>query len=339
MDPKTPTEVTLAEVTSSTPDSPSDSAPPPSQESRLPARTYLDHDMTTFQPRRVALAYAPNSSVPRFVRALATLVFLGGSISALIAWAYKKIVVPRLVLALEARVKLVAFDDKQFATLARRMVEFATCSSRRRLAGGTNVAVDEVVQRVRRQQAEQGQKEEEEDDGVLRHGKVEGDASMSSQQRDESVTKREQPVVVEMLEPLSGSLSSLSKSFSSSTTTTNATKPTTSTTLEQGSKNLSNLVRPQGQLMRSFVTLNEYFESETYSISSSSSLSNSYRNLYGSSGSSVGGTTSTSTTAGGGAGERKALHDATVAFKAEIRSIKGALLNRRNFVRPEIMTS
>lgn len=55
----------------------------------MPARTYLDHDMTTFQPRRVAFAYAPNSSVPRFVRALATLVFLGGSISALIAWAYK----------------------------------------------------------------------------------------------------------------------------------------------------------------------------------------------------------------------------------------------------------
>ena len=94
--------------------------------------------------------------------------------------------------------------------------------------------------------------------------------------------------------------------------------------------------------MRSFVTFNEYLEAELGSVNAANRTFSGY-----------------GTTGGSLSGERKVLSEATMGFKSEIRSIKGtsdlnlpcgdgeltfeawgchtgALLNRRNFVRPEI---
>ncbi|GAA6009002.1 hypothetical protein JCM11491_005708 [Sporobolomyces phaffii] len=314
--PPAPSEVTAPSVVS-TPNPPSDSAPPPAPASAsapLPARSYTSRLGAVRPPP----AYAPNSSVPRFIRLLATLLFLGGSISAAVAWFYRSVVVPRLVLALKARIQLFDFHATQYGELARRLRQFGASDACGRLGG--HQALD-LARRVK-----------ERDEATRARG-ANGEQPVPDDDKDKDKTggnadgeeKRDaepQFVAPRLVEPLVTSLASLRTALASSAAP--ASKAVLGT-------NPSNLVQPQGQLLRSFVTLNEYLESELQSISST--VTNPYR-TYGSSA-----VTASSTTGGGGAGERKALQEATQGLKAEIRSIKGALLNRRNFVRPEITTA
>lgn len=179
--------------------------------------------------------------------------------------------------------------------------------------------------------------EEEEKKPLLAEEKAEGEAEDAAEQSTPSL-----PPPPQLLEPVKSSLSTLRAEVKS------ASPSGLSASSAHSSSNPSNLVQPQGTLMRSLVTFNEYLDSEIYSASTF----HTYRpyGAYGSSG------TSTAT------GERKALQEVTHNFKAEIRSLKGewrhgnlsrrssvftlvlrtgALLNRRNFAVPraEVATS
>ncbi|GAA5887078.1 hypothetical protein JCM16303_007126 [Sporobolomyces ruberrimus] len=308
-----PAEVTANSVIS-TPHPPSDSAPPPSSPSTsvaLPSRNYSSGPVYVRPPP----AYAPNSSVPNFIRLLATLVFLGGTVSAAVAWFYKSVVVPRLILALKAKTKLFDTHQVKYTQLWESLRRFTESKSCERLGGkeaiefrkkqqnGTSEgnALENPEVEVRRGEA---QEKDDEKEPLLQEGN-EGETEPSPSL----------PPPPQLLVPLQDSLKSLHSSLSLSST---------SIASKSASTNPSNLVQPQGQLMRSFVTFNEYLESELQSVTST--ISNPYR-TYGSS-------TVSASSSGVGGGERKALQEATQGFKAEIRSIKGALLNRRNFARP-----
>ncbi|GAA6064783.1 hypothetical protein JCM10212_004805 [Sporobolomyces blumeae] len=323
-DPAAPADITAGSVQTA-PDPPSDSAPPPVA---APASVALPPRSYSAQPVYVAAppAYAPNSSVPKFVRLLATLLFLGGSIGAAVAWFYRRVVYPRLVVALKARIQLFSVHEAKYSQLFDSLRSFTLSTSCARL-GGT-----EAISFVKGERAKVGEASagtefstEATKEGALAekeplHGQ--GNELRSDAGNAETDAAGSLPPPPRLLVPLQESLAALHDSLSRSS---KPLTPTSSTSL-----NPSNLVQPQGQLMRSFVTFNEYLESELYSISSTA---NAYR-AYGSSVTNPG-----STGAASGSGERKALHEATQAFKSEIRSIKGALLNRRNFVRPEIATT
>ncbi|GAA5952406.1 hypothetical protein JCM3765_001963 [Sporobolomyces pararoseus] len=309
-----PAEVTANSVVTA-PHPPSDSAPPPSSpdssttSTSLPARTYtaqLNYPSRTTLPP----AYAPNSSVPNFIRTLSTLLFLGGTISAAVAWFYRSVVIPRLILTLKAKVKLFGYHQTKYLELWEGIKKFTESKSCERL-GGKDAIEFRKEQRV--SQVEDTV-EQEEKEPLLKPEKL-------KETKEEEVDPSSLlPAAPQLLVPLTDSLKSLSSSLASSSTS--PSKPSLA--------NPSNLVQPQGQLMRSFVTFNEYLESELHSITTSSMVLNPYRS-YGTTN-----VTSTSSSTTGGGGERKVLQEATQGFKAEIRSIKGALLNRRNFVRPEV---
>ncbi|GAA5999154.1 hypothetical protein JCM5350_006213 [Sporobolomyces pararoseus] len=314
-----PAEVTANSVVTA-PHPPSDSAPPPTSidssttSTALPARTYTSQPA---YPSRTILppAYAPNSSVPNFLRTLSTLLFLGGTISAAVAWFYKSVVIPRLILTLKAKVKLFGYHQTKYLELWQGLKQFTESKSCERLGGKDAIEFRKLHSG-------------KEKDGVVIEEDEEKEPLIKSDESQEKEEKAEEdpssllPQPPQLLVPLTDSLKSLSSSLSSSSSS--SAKPSLA--------NPSNLVQPQGQLMRSFVTFNEYLESELQSINTSSSILNPYRS-YGT----TNVTSSTSSTiGGGGGGERKVLQEATQGFKAEIRSIKGALLNRRNFVRPEV---
>ena len=104
------------------------------------------------------------------------------------------------------------------------------------------------------------------------------------------------PPPPQLLAPLQSSLSSLHSTLSTSSSSSSSTSKS----------NPSNLVQPQGQLMRSFVTFNEYLEAELGSVNAANRTFSGY-----------------GTTGGSVSGERKVLSEATMGFKSEIRSIKG----------------
>lgn len=123
------------------------------------------------------------------------------------------------------------------------------------------------------------------------------------------------PPTPQVLAPLRSSLSTLNTELKA------ASAPSASSSSSPhagGLTNPSNLVQPQGMLMRSLVTLNEYLESETYAASTF----HTYR-PYGAYGASSGGPTTAT-------GERKALQEVTHNFKADIRSLKGAPASSRS---------
>ena len=103
------------------------------------------------------------------------------------------------------------------------------------------------------------------------------------------------PPPPQLLAPLQSSLSSLHSTLFTSSPSSSTSK-----------SNPSNLVQPQGQLMRSFVTFNEYLEAELGSVNAANRTFSGY-----------------GTTGGSLSGERKVLSEATMGFKSEIRSIKG----------------
>ncbi|GAA5938998.1 uncharacterized protein JCM15063_004391 [Sporobolomyces koalae] len=335
-DAASPAEVTASSVVSS-PHPPSDSAPPPSSaatgsstsvrlsspaisraaiidtrspQTDLPARTYSSGPVQLRPPP----AYAPNSSVPNFIRLLATLVFLGGTVSAGVAWFYKSIVYPRLILALKARTRLFQSHETKYLELWSNLKRFSQSKSCERLGAKEAIEFQKQQRESRKEIAIPATPTIQED--LTETEKV----PLLEDEKQKEVEAPTPPPAPPLLVPVQDSLKSLHDSISLASTSI-ASKST--------STNPSNLVQPQGQLMRSFVTFNEYLESELQSISSTS-ISNPYR-TYGTSS-----VTASGTGSGGTVGERKLLQEATQGFKAEIRSIKGALLNRRNFVRPEI---
>lgn len=276
-------------------------------------------------------AYAPNSSVPRFLRAVAALVFVGGTIGAAVAWVYKvrllafqlscscsplagsqNVIYPRLVISLRARSRLFAVHEAAYAKLFDALRAFTTSTGIARL-GGTEAI--EHRRRLKEEQAERAAaghalgadsaaqvEEKEEEMPLLQEQETsagEGDAGEGAAGADPQL-----PPPPQLLAPLHASLGALRTELQAASPTSPAS------TSAHVSTNPSNLVQPQGTLMRSLVTLNEYLESETYAASTF----HTYRpyGAYGSTGSST------------ATGERKALQESAHNFKAEIRSIKGA---------------
>ncbi|GAA5870871.1 hypothetical protein JCM3774_001698 [Rhodotorula dairenensis] len=325
---KSPSAVTEAASQSAVLPSPSvsDSAPPPTSESTtanptpVPPRTYPKVPLYIAPPPR----YAPNSTVPNFLRIVAALVLIGGTASSAVAWLYKTIIYPRLVIALQARTRLFQSHVTIYTKLHDTIVGLVNAAGIRRLGGA------EAVEFKKRQRERRTLLSDASATGITQdqdktkgetlsrgEGATEEGADPTASATNDGNDDDPLPPPPRILEPVKASLTSLRAELVSGSPS--ATASTLST-------NPSNLVQPQGMLMRSLVTLNEYLESESYAAATF----HTYR-PYGAYGSSAGSSTAT--------GERKALQEVTHNFKAEIRSIKGALLNRRNFARPETATS
>ncbi|KPV74910.1 uncharacterized protein RHOBADRAFT_53836 [Rhodotorula graminis WP1] len=285
----------------------------------VPPRNYSQAPLYLAAPP----AYAPNSSVPTFLRTLAALVFIGGSISAAVAWVYKTIIFPRLVVALKARSRLFSIHDAAYTKLFDVLKAFTTSTGIARLGGADAL---EFRRKLKEEPEEEtvaagepaGQAQDAEKEPLLDKGEAaaaEGDTAAAAPEPT-------LPPPPRILAPLTTSLASLYAELQAAAT---PSVPSTTSPHAGGLTNPSNLVQPQGMLMRSLVTLNEYLESETYSAQTF----HTYRpyGAYGAPGSST------------ATGERKALQEVTHNFKADIRSLKGALLNRRNFVRSEVSTA
>ncbi|GAA5895318.1 hypothetical protein JCM8208_005975 [Rhodotorula glutinis] len=320
--PQPPSEPTENAVRASVlpPASSSDSAPPLAptpQPVPVPPRNYSQGPLYIAAPP----AYAPNSSVPTFLRTLAALVFIGGSISAAVAWVYKTIIYPRLVVALKARSRLFSIHDAAYTKLFDALKAFTTSTGIARLGSADAL---EFRRKLKEEPAE-GPDVEGQQSGEAREAEKEPlpeKEEAAAGPNDEAAPEPTLPPPPRILEPVTTSLASLNAELRAAAT---PSIPSTTSPHAGGLTNPSNLVQPQGMLMRSLVTLNEYLESETYSAQTF----HTYRpyGAYGASGSST------------ATGERKALQEVTHNFKADIRSLKGALLNRRNFVRPEVPTA
>ncbi|KWU47244.1 hypothetical protein RHOSPDRAFT_31389 [Rhodotorula sp. JG-1b] len=329
---KAPSAVTEAAAQSATLPSPaaSDPAPPPTSTpptapAPVPPRTYPKVPVYLAPPP----AYAPNSTVPNFLRIVAVLVLIGGTASSAIAWT---IVYPRLVIALQARTRLFRSHETIYAKLHDTIVGLVNAAGIRRLGGAEAVEFRKRRERERRtlsseQKAPSAKLESgdvnEEKKPLLPTGAADAqEETAPSEGQVEPHATEPLPPAPRILEPVKTSLTSLRAELASG-----SPSASTSSTGGHMTTNPSNLVQPQGMLMRSLVTLNEYLESESYAAATF----HTYR-PYGAYGASAG-SSSTAT------GERKALQEVTHNFKAEIRSIKGALLNRRNFARPETVSS
>ncbi|GAA5957967.1 hypothetical protein JCM8115_001088 [Rhodotorula mucilaginosa] len=333
---KAPSAVTEAAAQSAVLPSPaaSDSAPPPTSTpptapAPVPPRTYPKVPVYLAPPP----AYAPNSTVPNFLRIVAVLVLIGGTASSAIAWVYKTIVYPRLVIALQARTRLFRSHETIYAKLHDTIIGLVNAAGIRRLGGAEAVEFRKRERERRALSSDQKAPSAGSDSGDVNEEKkpllqtgadAQEGTDPSEGQLEPHATEPLPPPPPRILEPVKTSLTSLRAELASGS-------PSASTTSSTGGghmpMNPSNLVQPQGMLMRSLVTLNEYLESESYAAATF----HTYR-PYGAYGASAG-SSSTAT------GERRALQEATHNFKAEIRSIKGALLNRRNFARPETVSS
>ncbi|GAA5961445.1 hypothetical protein JCM21900_004011 [Sporobolomyces salmonicolor] len=301
----------------------SDSAPPPTanpQPAPLPLRNYSTLPVYPAPPP----AYAPNSSVPRFIRLLAALLFLGGSLSAAAAWLFKAIIYPRLVLALKARTRLFTVHEVAYSKFLDALEGF-TKSKGCVILGGTAAIEFRRKLKADGEDAERTSREGDDLEGEEKENEKEREEEkVLKSQPDDQLDEKEQdqsspvsPILVlppppQVLEPIQQSLASLRTALST-TTTSSAARP---------HSNPSNLVQPPAMLMRSLVSFNEYLDSESHAVA----LVHAHRG-YG-----------LSSVSGGAAltGEKRALQETTQALKAEIRSLKGALLNRRNFARPAI---
>ncbi|BGP16229.1 hypothetical protein JCM10213_007608 [Rhodosporidiobolus nylandii] len=274
------------------------SAPPPSP-APVPPRNYSTGPLILPASPR----YAPNSTVPRFLRALAGVVLLGGSVAAAVGWVYRTFIYPRLVVALKARLKLSRTNEGLWEKLAGRVEGLLEGEGVKRFGGAAAV---EARQKVKEEEEEEKSLDEAAEEGekapLLAEGTPAGGAEAAA------VDPSSLPPAPQLLAPLLTPLQALSTALHSSSSTSHA------------AKNPSNLVQPQGTLLRSLVTFNEWLDAEGYAASTW----HSYRGA----------------TAGpGGAGEgegRRKMMSAVGELKAEVRSVKGALLNRRNFTQPSV---
>lgn len=227
------------------------------------------------------------------------------------------IVYPRLVIALQARTRLFRSHETIYAKLHDTIVGLVNAAGIRRLGGAEAVefrkrererrTLSPEVKAVSVAGSEEAGADEEKK--PLLHTKADGqeETSPSEGQVEPHAATEPLPPPPRILEPVKTSLTSLRAELASASPSASTSSSGHHTTV-----NPSNLVQPQGMLMRSLVTLNEYLESESYAAATF----HTYR-PYGSYGASAGSSTSAT-------GERKALQEVTHNFKAEIRSIKGA---------------
>lgn len=224
------------------------------------------------------------------------------------------------MIALQARTRLFRSHETIYAKLHDTIVGLVNAAGIRRLGGAEAVEFRKRRERERRtlssdqKAASAGSEEEgdganEEEKSLLPTGAADGqEGTDPSEGQVEPHATEPLPPAPRILEPVKTSLTSLRAELASG-----SPSASTSSTGGHMTTNPSNLVQPQGMLMRSLVTLNEYLESESYAAATF----HTYR-PYGAYGASAG-SSSTAT------GERKALQEVTHNFKAEIRSIKGAL--------------
>ncbi|GAA5820416.1 hypothetical protein JCM11251_005616 [Rhodosporidiobolus azoricus] len=307
-----------------------DSAPPPvpSPPAPVPPRNYSSAPLVLAAPP----AYAPNSSVPKFLRVVAALVLIGGGVGAAVGWIYRNIIFPRLVVALQARTKLFKSHEGLYGQFlqgveglvksvgvgrlgGKEAVEFRRQEKgerEKKVDGGEGAEASAVAENAE----EKPQETDEENQPLLPT-----DASPATTDSEEAISAT-LPPPPQVLAPLTTSLSSLNCTLRTSATPSRSSHPS----------NPSNLVQPTGTLLRSLVTFNEYLESEAYAASTVHSYggAGAYGGYRGG-GVGLGGA--------GASGERKALMQVVSDFKAEVRSVKGALLNRRNFTQPSAVTA
>jgi len=197
-----------------------------------------------------------------------------------------------LILALKAKTQLFGYHKSRYEVLFEGLKGFLGSDSVKRL-GGT-----EAVEFRRKQREEGGDVVKEGSEGQ----ETIAEKKESIENEKETLLESELvspslPPPPQLLAPLQSSLSSLHTNLSTSSSSSSSST---------SKSNPSNLVQPQGQLMRSFVTFNEYLEAELGSVNAANRTFSGY-----------------GTTGGSVSGERKVLSEATMGFKSEIRSIKG----------------
>lgn len=201
-------------------------------------------------------------------------------------------------MALRARRELSGYHKSRYEVLFEGLKGFLSSESVKRLGGYEAVE----FRRKQREEAANVSKEgteEEEKPSLEKKDTEESEKEpllARTKEDDSTISSPSLPPPPQLLLPLQSSLSSLHATLSTSSSTSKS--------------NPSNLVQPQGQLMRSFVTFNEYLESELSSVNAANRTFSGY-----------------GTTGGSVSGERKVLSEATMGFKSEIRSIKGMFLS------------
>ncbi|KAM0752548.1 hypothetical protein T439DRAFT_378376 [Meredithblackwellia eburnea MCA 4105] len=297
--PKEITSQPSAEVLSNVQTS-SDSAAPPSSHSEsqttavvpkhvdLPPKDYFaPHQRATVAPP-VVQTLRPNSSIPAFLRLLAFVLFLGGSTAAGIAWVYKNIFYPKLVIALKAKTDLHLSHLVSYEKLLgkiRSLVEGPGYSliAPRLPVGGDGEALGGGG-------ATAGEKKVKFAEGT-KEGSVEEVGTEGEEEEKPSA-----PPPPQIFVPLTNSLQSLSSAINSDNNITSLDTDST-----------------RDNLKTSITSLNDWLSAETIA-----SMSSAYRTQIPSQG-------------GANGREQRAFFEAVAGLKAEIRQVKGALLNRRNF--------
>ncbi|SGY21739.1 BQ5605_C016g08269 [Microbotryum silenes-dioicae] len=306
--------------------------------------------LSSFSIRPVNLppAYAPNSTVPTFIRTLAILVFVvGGTSAATIAWVYKNIVYPRLVLALKARTTLHQGHLKGYTQFVDAVRSFGKSGSRTLMGGLKDVpgvvdTVDSTQEASPKGEIPSTQSTKEEKLPLTEQGD-ETQPLLSATDETPASISIEAPSI---LNPLLTSLQTLSStlhtsnlapnpyasthaSASSAFTTPNPNTshqftPPRSAAAASAAAAAQSRLSPDHTLVTSLSSLNEWVENQVYAIATQGYRT--YGSVSGISSSSSGGVGGTN-----GGKEFKALSEATAGFKSEIRAVKGLLLNRRNF--------
>lgn len=273
--------------------------------------------------------YAPNSAVPKFIRLLAILVFLvGGTTATLITYIYKvqpsspralnaeadaveqNFVFPKLLQTLEARTELHQTQGKLYGRLLGGVARLCGGTGGELIAPHLGVRAKDVLKRLEEEEPVQKEGEVEdkkvvdavEVEKVVKEEKVEE----KSTTKDPTIDETSPPPVPQLYTSLIASLQTI----------TSIIPPPPSPTPLLQSPNT-----PQTSalaLTASLKTLTDYIESETFASASSA-----YR--------SYGATFGNTPPPSGGGKEMKGLYEVVAGFKSEIRAVKGALLNRRNF--------
>jgi hypothetical protein len=214
------------------------------------------------------------------------------------------LIYPRLVLALNARTRLHAAHLATYSSLLQEIQSLSKGPGCRLIRGEGVAGVDERG----------GISVESEGEGAAKDAK--GAASVQATEQQKGFTEKELnadppavpvdtnrtpdlvqqlPPPAPVLRPIGSALQALATALSAPNTTLSPTPPRPpAAPAAEGSESL----------LRSLSTLNGYLESESYAT-----VTSAYRS-YGAS--------------TGGSKDCKALHDAVVSLKAEIRSVKGA---------------
>ncbi|KAM0791217.1 hypothetical protein ACM66B_005698 [Microbotryomycetes sp. NB124-2] len=305
---KTPSEVTALPLQPQAVAGSNDSAPPPSSLSSVqksahfvPPRDYSSSSSRTRAPDPVFVlppAYAPNSTVPSFIRLLAFVVFVvGGTLSATAAWIFKSIIYPRLLKAVEARRQLVSTHSSRYLKLVDSLVAL------RAAPGFSAICAPQA-----RKEAEHSALASTDPSADEKRDRSQAEEGMANVSDSTAADARRIPAV-NVLQPVQNALIQLNAELPKPDTSSSLPKQMGSLTLDDGGE--GGKENPSLRLITALNKLTTYIETETYAA-----VTSSYR-PYGAP-SNV-------------SSERKVLVEAVSAIKAEIRSVKGALLNRRNF--------